>query len=129
MRWTFDEKLNTSGSAGSGDTFYFDYQNGSYGFNTSANRGADTFNPFSSGSSSYLVSFKVSISGNQENGDAAGSASGTGVLRINENGATLVSGSQSVGVSYSWKAKRGSAGFTITSVTPEWFKITPREIP
>lgn len=27
--------------------FYFDYQNGKYGFNTDPNRGADTFVPFS----------------------------------------------------------------------------------
>ena len=27
--------------------FYFDYQNGKYGYNTEANRGADTFHPFS----------------------------------------------------------------------------------
>lgn len=29
--------------------FYFDYQDGKYGYNTDPNRGADTFNPFSSG--------------------------------------------------------------------------------
>lgn len=32
----------------SGTKFYFDYKNGNFGFNTSANRGADTFRPFSS---------------------------------------------------------------------------------
>lgn len=31
-----------------GNTFYFDYQNGKWGFNTSSNRGADTFHPFNS---------------------------------------------------------------------------------
>lgn len=31
------------------DEFYFDYQNGKYGFNTDPDRGADTFHPFSSG--------------------------------------------------------------------------------
>lgn len=31
----------------SGNKFYFDYQNGKYGYNTEANRGADTFHPFS----------------------------------------------------------------------------------
>lgn len=29
--------------------FYFDYQNGEYGFNTDPERGADTFHPFKSG--------------------------------------------------------------------------------
>ena len=29
--------------------FYFDYQNGKYGYNTSSERGADTFSPFNSG--------------------------------------------------------------------------------
>lgn len=38
--------LNTAGSAGTGTAFYFDYKGGKYGFNTSASRGADTFNPF-----------------------------------------------------------------------------------
>lgn len=32
-----------------GNGFYFDYQDGKYGFNTSASRGADTFSPFKSG--------------------------------------------------------------------------------
>lgn len=32
---------------GAETTFYFDYKDGKYGFNTSPNRGADTFNPFS----------------------------------------------------------------------------------
>lgn len=80
--------------------------------------GGNTLTP-PTGSTSYLVNFRTSISGTQENGDGAGSASGSGVLRINENGATLVSGSLSVGVKYGWKAKRGSASFSITSVTPE----------
>lgn len=30
------------------NTFYFDYQDGKWGFNTSSNRGADTFHPFNS---------------------------------------------------------------------------------
>lgn len=32
-----------------GSGFYFDYQDGKYGFNTDPNRGADTFSPFSGG--------------------------------------------------------------------------------
>lgn len=32
--------------ASSGDEFYFDYQNGKYGYNTSASRGSSTFYPF-----------------------------------------------------------------------------------
>ena len=31
------------------EQFYFDYQNGKYGYNTSPTRGADTFNPFNEG--------------------------------------------------------------------------------
>lgn len=38
--------MNTAGSAGSGTTFYFDYKNSKYGYNTSPSRGADTFVPF-----------------------------------------------------------------------------------
>lgn len=48
-----DEKLNTSGSTGSGTTFYFDYQGGKFGYNTSSSRGADTFSPFSRTSEIY----------------------------------------------------------------------------
>lgn len=33
--------------------FYFDYQNGEYGYNTSPTRGADTFHPFKSGGNTY----------------------------------------------------------------------------
>ena len=40
-------QLNSSLTANS-TQFYFDFQNGKYGFNTDPNRGADTFNPFSS---------------------------------------------------------------------------------
>lgn len=32
-----------------GNQFYFDYQNGQYGYNTDPARGADTFSPFKSG--------------------------------------------------------------------------------
>lgn len=39
-------KLNSSLTINS-NQFYFDYQDGKYGFNTDPNRGADTFNPFS----------------------------------------------------------------------------------
>lgn len=34
--------------------FYFDWQNGKYGFNTDVNRGADTFHPFNSGAYTVL---------------------------------------------------------------------------
>lgn len=40
-----DTKLNNHLSANNNE-FYFDYQNGKYGYNTDPNRGADTFNPF-----------------------------------------------------------------------------------
>lgn len=39
--------------------FYFDYQNGKYGYNTNPNRGADTFFPFSSDLEN--VTFKTSL--------------------------------------------------------------------
>lgn len=42
-----DERLNADGTS-QGTPFYFDEQNGVYGFNTSSNRGADTFHPFKS---------------------------------------------------------------------------------
>lgn len=40
--------LNDSLTANN-NQFYFDYQDGKYGYNTDPNRGADTFSPFSSG--------------------------------------------------------------------------------
>jgi hypothetical protein len=43
-----DSKLNNQLSANNNE-FYFDYQNGKYGYNTDPNRGADSFRPFSSG--------------------------------------------------------------------------------
>ena len=42
-----DTKINNQLSANNNE-FYFDYQNGKYGYNTDPNRGADTFNPFKS---------------------------------------------------------------------------------
>lgn len=42
------DELNSSLTANN-NKFYFDYQDGKYGFNTDPNRGADTFSPFSSG--------------------------------------------------------------------------------
>ena len=40
-----DNQLNNQLSVNS-NKFYFDYQDGKYGYNTSPNRGADTFRPF-----------------------------------------------------------------------------------
>lgn len=40
-----NNQLNSQLSANN-NKFYFDYQNGKYGYNTDPNRGADTFNPF-----------------------------------------------------------------------------------
>lgn len=37
------------------NSFYFDYKDGKYGYNTSANRGADTFHPFNSLSSAVVA--------------------------------------------------------------------------
>ena len=42
------KEVNSSLTANN-NKFYFDYQDGKYGFNTDPNRGADTFSPFSSG--------------------------------------------------------------------------------
>jgi len=39
-------KVDSSQLTANSKQFYFDYQNGSYGFNTSSSRGADTFSPF-----------------------------------------------------------------------------------
>lgn len=41
-------KINADLTANS-NHFYFDYQNGKYGYNTDPNRGAGTFSPFSKG--------------------------------------------------------------------------------
>lgn len=43
-----DTKLTNQLSVNNNE-FYFDYQNGKYGYNTDPNRGADTFNPFNQG--------------------------------------------------------------------------------
>ena len=48
--------------------FYFDYQNGEYGFNTSANRGADTFSPFSSGVDINILDGQISYSSGNNSG-------------------------------------------------------------
>lgn len=42
------KSLNNSLTANN-NKFYFDYQDGKYGYNTDPNRGADTFSPFKSG--------------------------------------------------------------------------------
>ena len=44
-----DESVDTLNSnlSANNNHFYFDYQNGKYGYNTSSSRGADTFHPFS----------------------------------------------------------------------------------
>ena len=42
--------------------FYFDYQNGEYGYNTSSTRGADTFSPFK-GSGGAPMTCKLTASG------------------------------------------------------------------
>ena len=50
----FDDRLNTTTDAGS-KSFYFDCQDGKYGYNTSPLRGADTFSPFNSGSGVTII--------------------------------------------------------------------------
>lgn len=47
-----------------GNQFYFDYQNGQYGYNTDPERGADTFSPFKSES----IKQSISIYGYSSNG-------------------------------------------------------------
>lgn len=53
-----------------GNRIYMDYQNGKYGYNTSANRGADTFHPFSGlvSANSFSISFDTSGSGGYSSG-------------------------------------------------------------
>ncbi len=47
--------------------FYFDYQDGKYGYNTDPNRGADTFSPFNSASGYVKISNGSSSSTNPVN--------------------------------------------------------------
>ena len=47
--------VNNSSLTVNDNQFYFDYQDGKYGFNTDPNRGADTFSPFSSGKMEILL--------------------------------------------------------------------------
>lgn len=42
--------------------FYFDYKNGKYGYNTSAERGADTFTPFNNGGSKLVGTYNSNTS-------------------------------------------------------------------
>ena len=48
------QELNSSLTAND-NQFYFDYQDGKYGYNTDPNRGADTFSPFSNGGLNYGI--------------------------------------------------------------------------
>ena len=62
------KELNSSLTANS-NQFYFDYQDGKYGFNTDPNRGADTFTPFSGGLNATITARAVSsayVSGNKQ---------------------------------------------------------------
>ena len=57
--------LNSSLTANS-NQFYFDYQDGKYGFNTDPNRGADTFNPFkgrTNGTVTLSIPWNTSLNG------------------------------------------------------------------
>ena len=53
-----DTKLNNQLSANNNE-FYFDYQNGKYGYNTDPNRGADTFHPFSEHTKELLAEIRA----------------------------------------------------------------------
>lgn len=46
--------------------FYFDYQDGKYGYNTDPNRGADTFSPFNSGCNIFLGSKESALKVNNK---------------------------------------------------------------
>lgn len=46
-----------------GNKFYFDYQDGKYGYNTDPNRGADTFLPFNGTDITFTVSLRGSCDG------------------------------------------------------------------
>lgn len=48
---TIGYELSSHLKANNGTEFYFDYQNNTYGYNTSPNRGASTFFPFAASSS------------------------------------------------------------------------------
>lgn len=45
--------------------FYFDYQDGKYGYNTDPQRGADTFNPFS-GAKEYTATYSCTVGSHGE---------------------------------------------------------------
>ena len=98
-----DEKLNTSGSAGSGTSFYFDYQNGSYGFNTSASRGADTFNPFKSGENFGFSKWAIGGvgTGNDFSMLLYSNGSGTGMVRCTCENGVMENKSDLINIAYS----------------------------
>jgi hypothetical protein len=94
-----DTKLNNQLSANNNE-FYFDYQNGKYGYNTDPNRGADTFNPFNRTDhirlnlSGYAYGWAEEYGGNAKartSGNGSYTLSGTEVDHI-----TGVSGSMTV---------------------------------
>jgi hypothetical protein len=60
-----------------GKRIYLDYKDGKYGYNTSELRGADTFNPFSSGSPEYTLSTTLEVGG-----DELGTITGCGYISI-----------------------------------------------
>ena len=77
--------------------FYFDYKNGKYGYNTSPNRGADTFVPFKSGVNFGLISKQYKTGLSTHTIDVTGISklyysSGIGAnsyIKLNVNGNTI----------------------------------------
>ena len=72
------------GMTANGSRIYMDYQNGKYGYNTSPNRGADTFHPFSS-SVTMLVTLNASNSAGSPDFDGLFSGSCYGAFSFTES--------------------------------------------
>ena len=67
---TVSNKLTSQLSA-NGNGFYFDYQNGSYGYNTSPNRGADTFHVFKASIPTSIPTVRNSMTCNSNSSNTA----------------------------------------------------------
>ena len=72
--------------------FYFDYHDGKYGYNTNANRGADTFHPFSGGKEALPAGFAASCT---LRGDGSAGASASFAITMPYNGSVTLSASGS----------------------------------
>ena len=100
----FDDYVSTNNVK-----FYFDYQDGEYGYNTSPLRGADTFSPFKSGSE------VVYIGGNRAtamNSNGWGDSGGNGNTVYNNSYTMEADGTVCAGITQS--AYNGSARVSTT---------------